>query len=99
MESYDFYDFTDLSEKNVGDRIGKLKLAEISSINDEGYGRIYTIKYKGKKIIREAYEYSVKEIIKDLDYLEFNKRKEIRMDRAMRKELHKFLYLNHCPMI
>ena len=99
MESHDFYDFTDLSEKKVGDRIGKLKLAEISSIKDEGYGRIYTIKYKGKKIIEEAYEYSIKETIKDLDYLEFNKRKEIRMDRAMRKELHKFLYLNHCPMI
>ena len=49
--------------------------------------------------MEEAYEYSIKETIKDLDYLEFKKRKEIQMDRAMRKELNKFLYLNHCPMI
>ena len=34
MEEIDFYDLTDLSEKKVGDRIGRLKLAEIASIKE-----------------------------------------------------------------
>jgi hypothetical protein len=94
MEEIDFYDFTDLSEKKVGDRIGKLKLAEISSIKDDGYGRVYDIKYKGKDTLFASYEYSLKEKIKDLDYLEFIRIKDIRMEKIMRLELYKFLFQN-----
>lgn len=94
MEEIDFYDFTDLSEKKVGDRIGKLKLAEISSIRDEGNGRLYNIKYKGKDTLFDSYEYSLKEKVKDLDYLEFTRIKDMRMDKIMRGELFKFLFQN-----
>lgn len=93
MEEIDFYDLTDLSEKKVGDRIGKLKLAEISSVQDVGYGRVYNIKYKGKMIFQE-YEYSLKQKIKNLDYLEFMRIKDMRMDKIMRSELYKFLFQN-----
>ena len=94
MEEIDFYDFTDLSEKKVGDRIGKLKLAEILSIKDDGYGRIYDIKYNGEEQIFNSYEYSLKEKIKYLDYLEFIRRKNMRMEKIMRGELYKFLFQN-----
>jgi hypothetical protein len=93
MEEIDFYDLTDLSEKKVGDRIGRLKLAEIASIKDEGCGRVYNIKYKGKIIFQE-YEYSLKEKIKNLDYLEFIRMKDMRMNKIMRSELLKFLFQN-----
>ena len=60
MEEYEFYDYVDLKQLNVGSILGRLKLAKIIKIEDDGVGISYTVTYKGqqKSLLEKKYVYS-----------------------------------------
>ena len=93
MERYEFYDYVDLKQLNVGDTIGRLKLATIVKIEKIDLGIYYTATYKGRGegLLENKLGYSFKETIQGLDYLEYLRRKQKIIDDAMQTEIKLFI--------
>ncbi len=93
MDKYEFYDYVDLKQLNVGSTLGRLKLATIVKIEKTGAGINFTATYKGQQesLLENKYAYSLKETIQRMDYLEYLNRKQKIIDDAMETEIKLFI--------